>query len=77
MTIIKLQIPQRENTIFDLQGPQITEPKYGPEPTLREVLIKYYISAGIEFERAEKLTSQYIKEWNLMYKDRLHLEIKE
>lgn len=47
--------------IFDKE-PQLAEPKYGTEPSLRKVLRRYYTSHGIHVDEADTLVEQYIAE---------------
>lgn len=46
--------------IFDQPGPQLTPKRFGPEPTLREVLTSYYTTHGFGVGEARKLAARYI-----------------
>ena len=47
--------------LFDKE-PQLTDPKHGPEPSLRNVLRYYYTSYGIDGDEADSLVKRYIEE---------------
>jgi hypothetical protein len=47
--------------LFDRE-PQITDPKFGAEPSLRKVLRHYYTSYDIPGDEADKLVKQYFAE---------------
>ncbi len=51
-----------KHPIFDLQGPLIAAPQYGREPTLREMVSRYY-HRTVKAELADKLTDEYIAHW--------------
>lgn len=41
-------------------SPQMTKRAYGPEPTLRELLVDYYMRGGFSERRAKSLAEKYI-----------------
>ena len=47
---------------FHIYFPQCTKLEYGTEPSLYEVLVKYYTSA-MPLEKAKECADQYIKAW--------------
>lgn len=47
--------------LFDKE-PQLTDPKYGSEPSLRKVLRHYYTSYDIPGDEADDLVKRYIEE---------------
>lgn len=50
-------------SMFDRRGPQLTEPLYGREPSLRKMMLAYYVSSGISSVRAKQLVKAYIDGW--------------
>lgn len=43
--------------------PYIRDEKYGPEKSLYEILVDYYISSGLVPELAKTLAVMYSNEW--------------
>lgn len=43
--------------------PQIADIKYGPEPSLYNLVVKYYESYNCTVETADSLAKEYISKW--------------
>lgn len=46
--------------LFDIE-PQLTEVTYGPEPSLRKMVMHFYTSHDIPADKAAKMTEEYIQ----------------
>ena len=49
--------------IFELPGPKTVFDEYGPEPTLGEIVLLYYLESGMKPEKARRCAKQYIDGW--------------
>lgn len=49
--------------IFGLLGPNTTDLQFGPEPTLKEIIQRYYEMGGIDRIKAQRYTREYIEGW--------------
>lgn len=57
----KKQKTNNLNALFDAPGPQLTEEKYGSEPSLRDLITLYYSEVGrIPKRKAMEHTKKYI-----------------
>ncbi len=53
------------NNLFDIQ-PQCTDIKYGPEPSIKQVVYKFYVDSGFSRQESEEYTKEYLaKIWEL------------
>ena len=58
-----LKLGQRLAKAFERQGPLLTAPEHGAEPSLSDIIALYYERSGIEGKKAAKLRDAYIKQW--------------
>jgi len=47
---------------FDLDGPQLVDIEYGPEPSLRDMILRHYLTF-YPIADAEDLTERYITQF--------------
>lgn len=49
--------------LFHTLHPQLSDPKFGAEPDLYTLLVKYYAAGDFPLEQAKVLAHNYIAEW--------------